>query len=438
MAFKLLNSILSRFSSSRSLDIPIIGVTGSLGKTTTALLLSHILNNSGYKVCSLTTEGVQIGAEKLPLDIVANLATKKDVSKIIKEAVDQEATAIVIETPVTAIKEGAFKNVVFDTVILTNISSSEIATENTTVEEYAELLFSPITQIKNEGLAIVNGDDESRSFVAKRAEAVPQDIYALWCSEKETEELLVGLDGISCKFDGAFYNSKLATNLNVMNMLQGIRAAMKYTGTDNIDSSLLSFAGCPGRLQVIQERPVSVLVDYAYQPSVIKSVLSELRKETGDCKLISIVGMNGGSHESRSRCALYASQLSDLVLLAAQDSRGKDVATLNSSLSKDAEAANAVLVDKIAAHSEFLSLDKGNLKDKLYRVLENSDVPMVSFDESAPSSRYDAITFALDFASPGDMVVVFGKGNDTSLDMGKVIYEWNDVDMVKAILQSRY
>jgi hypothetical protein len=42
-----------------------------------------------------------------------------------------------------------------------------------------------------------------------------------------------------------------------------------------------------------------------------------------------------------------------------------------------------------------LGLDKGNLKDKLYRVIENNEFPLVAFDESAPSSRYDAITFAL-------------------------------------------
>jgi hypothetical protein len=31
--------------------------------------------------------------------------------------------------------------------------------------------------------------------------------------------------------------------------------------------------------------------------------------------------------------------------------------------------------------------------------------------------------------------VIFGKGNDTTLDMGKVIYEWNDVEMTRSILQ---
>jgi UDP-N-acetylmuramoyl-L-alanyl-D-glutamate--2,6-diaminopimelate ligase len=376
-----------------------------------------------------------MGLEKMNTELVANILSAKDIKKLMKDAKKENADIVVLEISLTLVLQDAFKGIYFDTVVLTNIADNELASEQLSVEDYAKKIFEPVRMIKEEGLAVVNGDDTSKGFVIKAASDIPQAIYALWCSTNEVDELEVSLDSIKCKFDGAFYQTSLGTEINVMNMLQAIRTCMKYTGTDNIDRALLSFTGVSGRIHTLQSRPIPVIIDYAYQPSVIKQVLNELKKYVGNRKLIAVLGMNGKSHVSRSKCALYACHDATAVMLAAQDGRGEEIYTLNTTLAKEAESMNGVLVDRVATHAEYLGLDKGNLKDKLYRVIENNDIPLVAFDESAPSSRYDAITFALDFASPGDMVVIFGKGNDTTLDIGKVIYEWNDVEMTRSILQ---
>ncbi len=415
----------------------IIAVTGSAGKTTTAHLLHHILSYGGKNTGLISTSGIWANGKQLDPDFVVNVASEQELNTALVELSKQGMDLIIVEAPAGLIAQKRFFGMTFDSLILTNIGGGDFARDFVNEEEYAQTIFSLLHQVTEEGMAVLNADDDSSEWIAINAERIKQNIYAAWSSKQQAEDLEITLTGTRFKYSGGFFETKTISQLYLENTLQAIMLASKYVGLDSVDAALNSYRGLAGREQILKMQPTTILVDYAYQPIVIDMLLSDIRSSIPKTsRIITILGAAGQRGDSRKQVGIPAVKYSDIVMLAPQDPRGEDVVTINTRIAELTESYGGVLVERFIDMQEYETIPKDNLNEKINRVMLNSDVPIISFDSNSPVGRYNAVDYALELSKPGDVVAILGKGDDDVMDFGDTLYEWSDEKAVRDVLDN--
>jgi UDP-N-acetylmuramoyl-L-alanyl-D-glutamate--2,6-diaminopimelate ligase len=419
-------------------DLELIGVTGTSGKTIVASTIHHLLHAGGLSVGLISTLGVFAGKEKLDRewqDFTVNLTRPGILDRALKKLHKLGMQYVVVELPVNLLEDGAVKNKEFTAMVVTNIYKDlDVYSQFGDYPEYAKYIFSAIRKIKNEGLVVLNADDDSAGWLADQAKSIEQNIYAAWISQFMATEVEQILGGMRFKFNGGIYATRNFTNLGLMNTMQALQIAAKFVGTNVLDAGLNTFPGVPGRFDTFDMQGRTVIVDYPYLESSIGRALAALKPLVPAGKrLIVVFGAAGERGPQRYRLVLPVSKHADLMLLCAQDPRRDHVANINSAMIELVELQGAAVVDRFTSHDEYSAVDKKNLQLKINRVIENGDKPLLAFDASSPSSRYDAVDFALRSAEIGDVILLLGKGDDEVIDFGDALYEWNDHEMIVEI-----
>ncbi|MCA9379277.1 hypothetical protein KC640_02515, partial [Candidatus Dojkabacteria bacterium] len=124
-----------------------------------------------------------------------------------------------------------------------------------------------------------------------------------------------------------------------------------------------------------------------------------------------------------------------VIILAPVNPGANDLSKINANLAAAGEPKGAVLVERFTSTEEYVMVDKQNLMEKIERVMQNRDKPVITFDDLATDARRSAIQLALKLARPGDIVLLSGKGTDNLMDFGNVKYDWNEVEMVRRALR---
>ncbi len=419
--------------------LKLIAISGTRGKTTVAQLMFTILRRAKYSVGLISTDGTWANDEELNFDFNANTLTAENFHRALKTMLSLGVTIVVVETHSQAITQGVFDGVVFDSGALTNIGGGEFAEGFKDQIQYAETLFEPITQIANEGLAVINADDDSAQWVNHRSQYIEQNIYAAWCSKSQAEELNYSFRGITFRYEGGFFQTTLIGSLNLENLLLAIKLANKYTGVDQIDRAITEFAGVSGHLEAVQLEPFTVIIDSASEPVIVEKIITDLNQiRNPEARLICVIGAPGRRQPSAKLIAQTVAKYAKTIIITPLDPGDIDVAKINTEIFQNAEKQNTVLVERIGDHDEFKATDKVNLRSKVERVIRNSDVPIVAFDDNTPVGRADGIAFAIQIAGPDDVVILFGKGNHDTMDFGKAIYEWSDHKLVEKLLEKSH
>lgn len=185
---------------------------------------------------------------------------------------------------------------------------------------------------------------------------------------------------------GRFNNLNVETALKVVELL-GIsrKKALK---------SLESFALPSGRLEEIENKlGFRIFVDFAHTPESLAEVLKYLRTISTN-KVIAVFGAAGERDPyKRPKMGRVAAELSDIVVLTSEDPRTENA--------KD-------IIDQIKSGMETTA--------KVYKI----------------TNRKMAIAKALKLAQKGDIVALFGKGHEQSMNLdGKGEVPWSDQKVVR-------
>jgi len=204
----------------------------------------------------------------------------------------------------------------------------------------------------------------------------------------------------SCKYKVI---APVDTNLDILpgkfNNLN-IEAAVKAVEFLGIDRNsaikfLDSFELPKGRLEEIKNNlGVKIVIDFAHTPDSLEAVLRYLRTQTVG-KLIAVFGSAGERDPyKRPKMGKIASELADEVILTAEDPRSEKV-------------------------TDIISQIKSGITNKGARIYEIPD-------------RVGAIKFAIKSAGKGDLVGIFGKGHEKSMNFdGKNEVHWSDREVVE-------
>jgi cyanophycin synthetase len=327
--------------------IPILSVTGTNGKTTTARMVAHILKLTGQRVGLTTTDGIYIDGE---LYLKGDMTGPWSARTVLK---DPTVDAAVLETARGGILREGLGFDRCDVGCVLNISSDHLGVRGVnSLEDLAQVKALVVEVVRDDGTSVLNADDPLVAAMAERAEG--RLIYFSMHGGETASELVrqhiaeggcavvlqPGVRGeMIAIYDDEQYIPLLWTHLipatlegkarhNVANALAA--AAMAYAhgvSVENIRQGLRTFATsfyqAPGRLNIFDEHPFRVLVDYGHNPAAFEAMRDLVeRLRPGYPRVIGVVSAPGDRRdEDISAVGAIAGTMFDLLVLKEDDDR---------------------------------------------------------------------------------------------------------------------
>ena len=285
--------------------LKIIGITGSRGKSTTALMIHNYLKYIGYKSTLYSSVMVESPASHLKKNEAYEVAVRdvESLISIIGEVEAYGAEYLVLEVNESTLEKGFLKDVPFDVRVLTNLNSKHNL-EQYTEEEYVELKKSFFRNIDDECKCIFGFQDYSKELLEELLQLNNYPKYI--CSSnyiatlKGVEKnkvtcLLTGLDseisGMKLQFklndEVLNLNTNLMMSYNALNVLTAITTleALSVFNNTKFEEALNNLV-IPGRAEVFKEKGKIIIVD-AHLPAMLECL--KTLKEQGKVDKIKVV-----------------------------------------------------------------------------------------------------------------------------------------------------
>lgn len=393
------------FYRSPSSRLVLAGVTGTNGKTTTTFLLHDILAAAGLTPGLIGTVHYQVGARVIPASRTTPQAS--DLQALFDQMLHAGCRSAVMEVSSHALDQDRVLGCEFDAAIFTNLTHDHLDYHKS-MERYFDAkrrLFQRLGQGSKAATALVNIDDpwgrtlaadpDIRARVLTFGTGEAADVRAC--------DLVVDARGVEFRVRGPWGGSHIRLSLmgafNAMNAL-GAYAAARVLGVDDrlAVQALAARQAVPGRLEEVPtHREWRVFVDYAHTDDALANVLHTLRPLTPG-RLIVVFGCGGNRDVSkRPLMGQVASRLADHAILTSDNPRR--------------EEPRAILAQIEAGF--------GGKRD--FEVIED---------------REQAIDAALRLARPGDVILIAGKGHETTQEFANTIIPFDDRLVVRARLQA--
>jgi UDP-N-acetylmuramoyl-L-alanyl-D-glutamate--2,6-diaminopimelate ligase len=386
----------ARFYGDPTAELRVIGITGTNGKTTTAFLVRHLLEEAGVRSGLLGTVKRVVGG------------IEEEVERTTPEAVDLQATfrrmldagdrACAMEVSSHALELGRASGIRFACRVFTNLTQDHLDF-HPTMEDY---FLAKRGLFDGPGPAVVNLDDEYGRRLAAELEhpvtfAVERD------ADYRARDVRFDLTGarFTCETpDGSIpLESPLPGLFNVQNVLAAVASARALdVPLEGIADALAGFGRVPGRFEPVDEgQDFGVLVDYAHTPDSLENVLRAAR--TIARGRLHVVFGAGGDRDTSKRPLMGAAarELADRVIVTSDNPRSEDPAAI------------------------------------VEQVLEGAGPGAES-----EVNRRRAIELAVESAEAGDVVVIAGKGHEQGQEFeGGRKEPFDDVTVAREALRAR-
>lgn len=369
-------------------ELKIIGITGTKGKTTTALFIHHILNENGIKAGYIGSNGIDF--DSYHFDTVNTTPESLELHKYMRRMVECGVKWLVMEVSSQALYLERVHGINFDVCIFTNLSPDHIGDkEHPTFEHYRDSKRS-LFRKHSPKYIICNYDDAATPDMIRDTSARVISFSATKSADYSAEKISLYRDskalGVSFRLrhGPASEDVFLAFpgEFSVYNAMAALAAA-SLVGVE-LKSAVHSLASARirGRFETyFTDRNVTFVIDYAHNKVSLSSALSTLRRYEPK-RLICLFGSVGGrTFERRRELAEVASALADLSIITSDN--------------PDSEPPMNT-IDEIASY-----FSSGAAYMKI-------------------ADRKDAILKAIDVSEEGDIVLLAGKGHeDYQLVSGK-------------------
>ena len=369
-----------------SREIPVVGITGTNGKTTTAAMLASICEAAGL---APEVYGTLTG--------VRTTAEATDLQRAIRTAVDAGRRVVIMEVTSHALVLERTHGTTFRAAVFTNLGHDHLDFHGT-----LEAYFEAKARLFESGVAdesIVNTDDEYGRILFDRIVCDGRVEHVHGYSLSDISDLVESLSSNVFSWRGLDMVVPLGGRHNVYNALAAATTARVLgISDDDILRGLASLDRVPGRLERVNvEAPFSVYVDYAHTPDSMRAVLSAARSTLGSGAKLFVVFGCGGDRDSTKRPLMggVAGELADVVVVTTDNARSEDPAAI----------ARQVM-------------NGSGRTEKFHVVLD----------------RREAINYAIDRASIGDVVVIAGKGHERGQTIGTVTHDFDDMDEARGAL----
>ncbi len=293
--------------------IPMAAITGTNGKTTTSRMLAHIWKLAGYTVGLSSTDGVYIDGQ---LTVEGDMTGPVSAKMILR---DPSVDAAVLETARGGMLRSGLGFSYCDVAACLNVSSDHLGLRGiNTLEDLAEVKRVPIEVAKD--TAVLNADDALCLKMADYTEAEHLCYITMNPGHTLVKEhirsggravvLEQGFKGhMITIYDNGNHIPLLWTHLipatlegralhNVQNaMFAGALAYSLGINLENIRHGLrtfdTTFFQAPGRMNVFDEHPFKVILDYAHNPAAVKTMCDVVDRLDVEGKKILVLSAPG-------------------------------------------------------------------------------------------------------------------------------------------------
>jgi len=373
----------------------VVGVTGTKGKTTTAVFLHHLLEKSGLKTGLISTIAAKIGEKEIDTGFHVTAPDHFPLQALLAQMVKRGLEYVVLEVTSHGLEQYRFWGINFSGGIITNVAEDHLDYHGT----WKKYLLAKAKLFAKTQFAVLNVEDRSYPYLK---DMVKGKIITYGRTEGD-------LNLKNCPF-----NLPLKDDFNKLNLLAAIATA-QLLGVDkiNIQRALLDLSLPVGRMEVIQKEPL-VVVDFAHTPQSLAVVLASLRRAVKPHgRLIAVFGCAGERDPGRRKMGKLAAELADITVITAEDPRTEGV-------------------KKISGEIAFWAKKGGAKEASQEQVTREMKQVFLRIDD-----REKAIEKALELVEVGDVVGIFGKGHEQSMCFGRIEYPWSDQKAVKKILQKK-
>ncbi len=379
-----------------SRQLTVIGITGTDGKTTTTHLIYHILKTAGFKASMISSVHATVAGRQYDTGFHVTTPSVFPLQGFMKESVVAGEEYFVLETTAHAIDQKRIWGINYALSVVTNVTHEHLHSKKGLdyFESYDNYLKVKARLFFQSKVAILNKDDQS---------------YKSFLSLLDQRKLIVKTYSLK---KPAIYNwhSFLTSNLPGIYNQYNVLAAYSVCDSLGIDRDIIAqgiktFTPPKGRFDIIYEGKFRVIVDFAHTINAIDQLLKTLKKiiKSPDGRIIHVFG-SAGLRDTTKRPLMGSSSgaSADVVILTEEDFRSENPVKIAQEIAIGLEKHKFMKV-----HPDSL----GNTSRKTYTIIPD---------------RQQAIAKAVAIAQNADIVVVTGKGHETSLARGNKEIPWDE------------
>jgi UDP-N-acetylmuramoyl-L-alanyl-D-glutamate--2,6-diaminopimelate ligase len=388
----------------------VIGITGTNGKTSCSHFLAQALSSLGPYGPGASLGTLGWGSPGALQPTTHTTPDAIEIQRILGQLRDQGFRSVAMEASSHGLEQGRLNGARFKGALYTNFTRDHLDYHKT-MEAYLEAKLKLLAMPGLEFVAFNADDPSAAAILAKR----PENVQAIGFTKQATNpnhlasahpftllrisDIQHGTEGVSFLADYAGQSTRLHAPVfggyNVENLAASL-AALLGLGLSLAEAAkaLGQARAVPGRMESFVGAGRQAVVDYAHTPDALSNVLSSLR---GHCQgqLWAVFGCGGDRDAGkRPQMGAIAERLADHVILTDDNPRTEDGGAILRDIQAGCQRAGVV-----------------SIRD-----------------------RRAAIAYALEQAARDDIVLIAGKGHESTQEIQGHKYPFSDRQVVRDIL----
>jgi UDP-N-acetylmuramoyl-L-alanyl-D-glutamate--2,6-diaminopimelate ligase len=369
--------------------LPVVGITGTNGKTTTAHLLEAALTHAGHRTLLLGTTGHRLAGQPIPARHTTPEAPV--IQALLHQAERTECSHAVMEVSSIGLDLHRVDALPFRVAAFTSFSQDHLDFHGDMDRYFASKarLFTQL--LAPDGVAVLHADDPAIARLKLPGKSTLRYGRSSLCDVRITEPV-ADLSGCRATLHLFGQTRELRTPLvgahNLENSVCAFTIALALgLEAEPILAGLAAAPPVPGRLQPVPSPPAgpTVFVDYAHTPDALTRVLDALRPLTRG-QVHTVFGCGGDRDREKRPLMGRAAELgSDTIWVTSDNPR--------------TENPQSIIDDIVSG---------------------------LSAPAQRSTNRRDAIDAAIAAAGPADVVLIAGKGHETTQTIGGVAHPFDD------------
>ena len=383
-----LGDVAARLHGHPSLEMQVVAVTGTNGKTTVAHLVASLLESVGRSTACLGTVANRVAGAS-----IASTHTTPDAAEIQRLLAlhrDAGGDAVCMEASSHALDQERLKGLSVDVAVFTNLSVDHLDYHGD-LESYARTKQRLFESLSPGSVAVVNVLDPRSEQMESAARECGAEVvrYGDPSSDLWAEDVI--MEAESTRFELCSEEASVSVETGLIgrfgleNALAASAAAIASgLSLEEVKGGLFGVSAPPGRMEPVgaASNDFSVLVDFAHTEDALAGALETLRPLVGEDGRLTVVFGCGGDRDVSKREAMgvVAGELADLVFVTSDNPRSEDPMTICRAIAEGAVRGEALV--------------------------------------TVESDRRSAIRAAIKAAVKGDVILIAGKGHESSQEIG--------------------
>lgn len=388
LALAKISNFLSDFPSK---SFRMIGVTGTNGKTTTANIISFLLNKLGESCANIGTDGAFFNGKTLPTEHTTPEIT--DINYILNEAKKDGIKNVVMETSSHGLCLKRNYGIDYEYGVFTNLSPEHMDYHKT-MDNYFEAKMILLNHAKKQ---VVNLDDD----YGKKAKEIFKDALTISINEDSAyrAENIKRVDmGLEFFVNGVKFYLKRFGLYDIYNSLCAIAIANDLGfELEEISKALEDFKGVKSRFEFIEnDLGINIVVDFAHTPKAFENIYKDLPKNK---KIFSVYGITGDrTYDIRKAVGKISGKYNIFSVITTDDPKFDTFENISNQIKEGVDENNGECV---------------LIKD-----------------------RKEAIKYAISHAKKDDFVLLLGKGEENFIKLkGNIKTYYNEKETIREVLE---